>query len=114
MSVIEGYPYHVYIVTNANRTVLYTGVTNDLPQRLVEHYLNRGKPKSFAGKFFCYHLIFYEGFEYIVDAIRREKEIKGWIREKKIALINSTNPAWKFLNNDVCDFWPPKSLPKKS
>jgi putative endonuclease len=99
----------VYIVTNANRSVLYTGVTNDLPQRLTEHYLNRGNPKKFAGKFFCYHLIFYEGFEYIVDAIAREKEIKGWVREKKIELINSMNPSWKFLNKDVCDIWPPNS-----
>jgi putative endonuclease len=107
VKVFDDYPYHVYIVTNANRSVLYTGVTNDLQQRLTEHFSNRGNPKTFAGKFFTYNLIFFEGFEFIVDAIAREKEIKGWIREKKIALIHSKNPSWKFLNKEVCGSWPP-------
>jgi putative endonuclease len=71
-------PYSVYITTNAERTVLYTGVTNDLATRLVEHYLNKGTSKSFAGKYFCYHLIYFERYENINDAIAREKEIKRW------------------------------------
>jgi putative endonuclease len=102
-------PFNVYIITNAQRTVLYAGVTNDLAQRLKEHYLNKGTPKSFAGKYYCYHLIYFEEFEFINDAISREKEIKGWIREKKIWLINTLNPTWKFLNKEICGFWPPKS-----
>ncbi|MFI5154153.1 MAG: GIY-YIG nuclease family protein [Chitinophagales bacterium] len=106
-------PYKVYIVTNAERTVLYVGVTNDLSQRLLEHYLNRGTLKSFAGKYFCYNLIFYEEFEYIDDAIAREKEIKGWRRKKKIELIDGMNPTWMFLNKEVCNIWPPKPISKK-
>jgi len=106
-------PYIVYISTNADRSVLYTGVTNDLHARLVEHYLNKGTSKSFAGKYFCHHLIYYETFENINDAIAREKEIKKWRREKKINLINIWNPTWTFLNKEICGIWPPKSFTKK-
>ncbi len=102
--------YYVYIVTNPERTVLYTGVTNDLIQRLLEHYLTRGKDKTFAGKYYCYNLIFYEEFQYIHDAIAREKEIKGWRREKKLSLIKSENPNWTFLNARLCEGWPPKEI----
>ncbi|RYG17008.1 MAG: GIY-YIG nuclease family protein [Chitinophagaceae bacterium] len=90
--------YFVYIITNPNKKVLYTGVTNDLQTRLLEHYENRGNPKTFAGKYYCFMLMYYEVFENINDAIDREKEIKGWRREKKIALINTLNPEWKALN----------------
>jgi len=67
--------YYIYIITNPERTVLYTGVTNDLSQRLIEHWVNKGQPKTFAGKYYCYNLIYYEEFRYINDAIAREKEI---------------------------------------
>lgn len=63
--------YYVCIVTNQTRTVLYIGVTNDLPQRVVEHFLNDGKPDTFAGKYRCHFLIYYEEFKYITDAIAR-------------------------------------------
>jgi putative endonuclease len=99
--------YYIYIVTNAARTVLYTGVTNDLVCRLVEHYKNRGKEKTFAGRYYCYNLLYFEEFKYIKDAISREKEIKGWRREKKEALIKTKNPSWMFLNFSVCEQWPP-------
>ncbi|MEO5998011.1 MAG: GIY-YIG nuclease family protein [Chitinophagaceae bacterium] len=82
---ISNHEYYVYIVTNKIRTVLYTGITNNLPQRIIEHYLNRGNPKTFAGRYNCHHLVYHEYFDYVVDAITREKEIKKWSRKKKIA-----------------------------
>jgi putative endonuclease len=107
------YYFYIYIVTNPERTVLYTGVTNDLAQRLIEHYSNRGQPKTFAGKFYCYNLIYYESFQYVNDAIAREKEIKGWSRKKKLDLIKTMNPDWTFLNPTVCEGWPPKEIVKR-
>ena len=105
--------FYVYIVTNPERTVLYIGVTNNLAQRLIEHYANRGLAKTFAGKFYCYNLIYDESFQYINDAIAREKEIKGWSRKKKMELIKTINPDWTFLNRSVCDGWPPKEITKR-
>lgn len=77
MFIYKQHHYYVYIVTNPERTVLYTGVSNNLSQRLKEHWANRGRPKTFAGKYYCYNLIYYEYFTYINNAIAREKEIKG-------------------------------------
>jgi len=105
--------YYIYIITNPERTVLYTGVTNDLSQRLIEHWVNKGQPKTFAGKYYCYNLIYYEEFRYINDAIAREKEIKGWRRSKKLELIKAMNPDWTFLNPSICDEWPPKEVPTR-
>jgi len=113
MMVNSKYHFYIYIVTNPERTVLYTGVTNDLAQRLIEHYVNRGQPKTFAGKFYCYNLIYYEDFQYINDAIAREKEIKGWGRKKKLDLIETINPDWTFLNPEFCEGWPPKEIPTR-
>ncbi|WP_350290105.1 GIY-YIG nuclease family protein [uncultured Croceitalea sp.] len=94
--------YFVYIVTNENKTTLYIGVTNDIQRRLSQHYFDsQNARKSFAGKYNCYHLVYYEGFESIESAILREKELKKWRREKKDNLISSFNPEWEFLNNDV-------------
>ncbi|MFH6603612.1 GIY-YIG nuclease family protein [Maribacter algicola] len=95
----QGYHvYHVYIITNKNRTVLYTGVTNYLAKRLYQHVENAktGK-KTFTAMYKCNHLLYYEKFEWIHDAIAREKEIKGWRREKKVALIKIINPELNFL-----------------
>ncbi len=91
--------YYVYITTNISRTTLYLGITNDLSRRLIEHFENRGKPKTFAGRYFCYNLIYYEEYTSVDMAISREKEIKRWRREKKEALINMQNPDWLFLNS---------------
>jgi putative endonuclease len=93
--------YFVYITTNPKRTTIYTGVTNDLQTRLKQHFDNCGDKKTFAGRYYCYNLIYWERFEQIQHAIEREKEIKGWTREKKSKLIASTNPNWKFLNNEI-------------
>ena len=103
MKTLGGHNYFVYIVTNKNKTVLYTGVTNDLARRLYEHEQNSipFRHHSFAGKYNAYFLLYFERFEFIDHAIAREKEIKGWRRSKKEALINSINLEWKFLNDEI-------------
>ena len=113
MYIYKQHLYFVYIVTNPERTVLYIGVTNNLQLRIAEHYFNKGIRKTFAGKFYCYNLIYYEEFQYINDAIAREKELKGWSRPKKVALIKTKNPDWTFLNSTVCNHWPPKQKPDR-
>ena len=103
MKITSGHNYYVYIVTNKNKTVLYTGITNDLFRRLQQHKENSipfGHP-SFAGRYNSYFLLYYENFKQVQDAIAREKEIKGWRREKKVQLINVLNPDWKFLNDEI-------------
>jgi putative endonuclease len=77
----------VYILTNQHKTVLYTGVTNNLEERILQHYQNRNTSNSFTGKYSAYYLLFYESYQDINNAIAREKEIKGWIRKKKWELI---------------------------
>jgi putative endonuclease len=82
---------------------LYTGVTSNLANRLHEHFEARGKPVTFAGKYFCFNLIYYEQFHNINHAIEREKEIKGWRREKKEQLIAVINVEWRFLNSEAME-----------
>ncbi len=106
--------YYVYIVTNEANTVLYTGVTNDLEQRVIEHYLGKGKEGSFTSKYRCFYLLFYESFDYINNAIAREKEIKGWRKQKKIDLIRAFNPAFKFLNEELFGKWPPGEITSRN
>ena len=90
---MKQHSYYLYITTNPKKTVLYTGVTNDLERRLQEHLDDHlGERKSFAGKNFCYNLVYYEWYQYIQAAIGREKEIKGWLRAKKEKLIATFNP----------------------
>lgn len=95
---MKNHNYYIYITTNPAKTVLYTGVTNNLARRMQEHYENRSKKETFAGKFYCYNLIYWERFSHINDAISREKEIKGWTRAKKIELIKTLNPKWNTLD----------------
>ena len=91
------YNFFTYILTNPTKTVLYTGVTNDLERRIEEHKIDAlGKKKTFAGKYNCYNLIWFDRFQYIQHAIDREKEIKGWTRKKKEELIATINPTWVF------------------
>ena len=85
-------------------------MTNDLEQRIIEHYLDRGLNTSFTSKYHVYYLLYYEAFDYVDDAIAREKEIKGWDRSKKEILIASINPTFEFLNYELFDEWPPKDL----
>ena len=91
--------YFVYILTNKNKTVLYIGVTNNLNNRIQFHKTN--SKSSFTSKYKCYYLIYYEYFDDINFAIRREKQLKGWKRFKKEILINEFNSEWKFLNDDI-------------
>ena len=98
---MKDHNYFVYIITNPIKTVLYIGVTNNLDIRLQQHYDNRGEPETFAGRYFCYNLLYWERFQYIDHAIEREKELKKWSRIKKERLINEFNKEWRFLNNDI-------------
>jgi putative endonuclease len=95
------YNYFTYILTNATKTVLYIGVTNDLSRRLYEHKNCKGNQYSFTSKYFCYYLVYYEHHTNVEHAISREKELKGWRRDKKLELISSVNPAMRFLNDEV-------------
>ncbi len=103
MKTLGTHNYFVYITTNKNKTVLYTGVTNDLNTRLAQHYENSLSFPSngFAAKYNAVYLIYWERFAFIEHAIEREKEIKGWRRSKKEALIAAMNPEWKFLNDEI-------------
>ncbi len=87
--------YYVYILTNRSNKVLYTGVTNDLERRCYEH--QQKKIKGFTQKYNVDRLIFFEKYEFVESAISREKQIKGYSRQKKMNLINSFNPGWKVL-----------------
>lgn len=89
--------YYVYIATNPTKTVLYTGVTNNLQQRMFQHYENSGKSETFAGKYYCYNLIYFEEYTNIHQVIEREKEIKSFRRELKENLIKDINPNWSFI-----------------
>ncbi|RAK65832.1 GIY-YIG nuclease family protein [Hymenobacter edaphi] len=96
--------YCVYIVTNPKKTVLYIGVTNGLVRRLDEHLNNAGRPHTFAGRYWCHLLVHWELFANVQQAIAREKELKGWSRTKKDALVTAQNPEWRELNQEVGGF----------
>ena len=83
--------YYVYTMTNHSGT-LYTGVTNDLTRRVNEHNMQVGG--SFTKKYRMSKLLYFEQTDDILSAIEREKQIKGWIRSKKLALIKEANPRW--------------------
>ncbi|MCK5391785.1 MAG: GIY-YIG nuclease family protein [Deltaproteobacteria bacterium] len=93
--------YYLYITTNPSKTTLYIGVTNNLPRRLQEHLENKNNEDTFSGKYHCYNLVYCEVYETMADAIRREKEIKKWRRNKKTELIEQQNPNWEFMNDKM-------------
>lgn len=93
--------YYVYILTNKIKTVLYVGFTNDLPSRLYYHNHPEAISKHFTHRYRCKYLIYYEHYQDVDIAIAREKQIKRWRREKKEVLIDSVNPKWDFLNDEV-------------
>lgn len=90
--------YFVYIMANESRTI-YTGVTNNLSRRMFEHQTKQNR-KSFTDQYNINKLVYFEETESIYDAIAREKQIKGWRRQKKLDLINSFNPEWDDLFAD--------------
>jgi putative endonuclease len=89
--------YYVYILANKGR-MLYTGITNDLERRVWEHknHLTDGYTKRYD----ISRLVYFESTSDVLSAITREKQIKGWLRKKKIVLIESMNPDWKDLSED--------------
>jgi putative endonuclease len=87
--------YSVYIMASKSRT-LYTGVTSNLPQRVWQHREKR--LPGFSAKYNTTRLVYFENFSEVLSAIQREKQIKGWLRSKKIALIESANRDWKDLS----------------
>ncbi len=90
--------FYVYIMASPSGT-LYVGMTNDLIRRVSEH--KRGNVQGFTKKYSCHKLIYYEHYDYVYDAIEREKEIKKWRREKKQNLIRTINPHWKDLYEEL-------------
>ena len=91
--------YFVYILTNKNNTVLYTGITNDLVRRIGEHK-RKESIKSFTSRYNCDKLVYFESFESAEDAIFREKQLKRYKRVWKENLINDKNSEWKDLSED--------------
>lgn len=91
--------FYIYIMTNKNNTVLYTGVTNDLNRRVFEH--KNKLSDGFTKKFNVDKLIFYEVYDDINNAIAGEKQIKGGSRAKKIKLIEEMNNGWKDLFDEI-------------
>ncbi len=95
---------YIYMMGSASRRALYTGVTVPLYKRVWEHKNDLGG--YFTSKYKCYRLVYFEAFANVETAIAREKEIKGWRREKKDKLVESMNPGWKDLATD----WYPEGL----
>ena len=92
--------YYVYILSNKNKNVIYTGVTNDLVKRVYEHkhHLDKG---SFTSRYNVENLIYFEETTDIDSAIAREKQIKGWNRKRKEKLIEAKNPSWDDLYENI-------------
>jgi putative endonuclease len=89
--------YYTYIVAGASRT-LYIGVTNNLERRVREH--KDGSFGGFTSKYRCNRLVWFERHSWISNAIAREKELKGWLRARKLALIQQNNPTWVDLSEE--------------
>jgi putative endonuclease len=92
-------PYYVYLTTNNNNTVIYAGVTNDLKRRIAEHKLKL--IQGFSKRYNVDKLVFYEVYEEVVEAIKREKQIKGGSRQRKIDLIRNMNRNWQNLSEGL-------------
>ena len=90
--------YYVYILTNFTNKVLYTGTTNNLIRRTYEHKLETNA--GFSRKYKTHKIVYYEEYNHPQEAIAREKQIKGLLRVKKIALIEQMNPDWRDLSED--------------
>jgi len=95
---------YFYMMISSSRRALYAGVTARFRSRVFEH--KNDLIEGFSSKYKCHRLVYFERFERVVDAIAREKEVKGWRREKKNKLVESMNPTWKDLAAD----WYPETL----
>ena len=87
--------YYVYMMMSSSRRALYTGVTNNLDRRVMEH--KSGFLPGFSSDYCTHRSVWFERYSYIQRAIAREKQIKGWLRSKKVGLIESVNPHWSDL-----------------
>ncbi|MSU75237.1 MAG: GIY-YIG nuclease family protein [Candidatus Magasanikbacteria bacterium] len=94
----SNYSFYVYIMASVTR-ILYVGVTNDLVRRAEEH--RDGTNEGFTKKYQTHKLVYYEYWTDIKSAIHREKELKGWRRSKKIALIQNDNPTWRDIYPEI-------------
>ena len=92
--------YYIYILTNKRNNVFYIGVTNNLFSRSFQHKLKEN-PRSFSSRYNINKLVYYEEYQYIQDAIQREKQMKKWNREWKINLLKKENPAYRDLLKDI-------------
>ncbi len=90
--------YFVYILTNWNNKVMYIGVTNDLARRIYEH--KNKLAEGFTKRYNVNKLVYFETTRDVRAAIEREKQLKGWIRKRKDALVESENPEWKDLSDE--------------
>lgn len=97
-------PGFIYILTNKNNTTLYVGVTSHFVQRKAQHR-DKVFPHSFTAKYNLNKLVYYEAFQEIGDAIGREKQLKAGSRQKKLDLINSINPEWKDLYDEITEYF---------
>ena len=95
-------PGFIYIITNKNNTTLYIGVTSNLPNRIIEHKEKRYE-NSFSARYNLNKLVYYEQYQMIGDAIGREKQLKAGSRQAKITLIESVNPNWTDLFEEIKD-----------
>ena len=91
---------YVYILTNKNHTTLYVGVTSELESRIKKHR-SKFYPTSFTARYNLIRLVYVESFQMIGDAISREKQLKAGSRQKKVELIESINPKWKDLFDEI-------------
>ena len=91
--------YYVYLLTNWNNRVIYVGITNDLRRRLYEH--KNELADGFTKKYHIHKLVYFEETSDVYSAITREKQIKGWTRAKKNALVETKNPEWNDLSFTV-------------
>ncbi|HZC43217.1 MAG TPA: GIY-YIG nuclease family protein [Acidobacteriaceae bacterium] len=102
--------YYVYLLTSSSRRVLYTGVARDLAKRLMQH---RAGESEFTAKYKAFRLVYYEPFEWIQNAIDREKQIKGWKRQRKEELVREMNPRWEdFAPRFGLEVWPKSQAPE--
>jgi len=95
--------YFVYIMSSDSGT-LYIGMTNSIDRRALQH--KSGEIDGFSSKYHCHRLVYYESYDDVHRATGREKELKGWTRAKKIALIESRNPRWA----DLAEHWGARML----
>ena len=95
---MKEHEYYVYILPNKRRR-LYIGVTNSMMRRVNEHK-DAKDPHSFTARYGINQLVYFERFQYVTDALRRENELKGWLRQRKIALIVMHNRTWRDLSED--------------